>query len=297
MTKTPSSFKKHNLDPAYLLKGSITTARAAGKVIRKIYNAAATDKSSMGVEIKADNSPITKADKASTKLIESRLARLTPGIAIMSEENKTTPDSSEPYWAVDPLDGTKLFIERTGGFAVNIALMLDGAPVLGVVYCPAFDTIYYSYEGSASFKQTENNPAIQIKTRPSLNKKGALRALFDQAHADPALYHLQRSELETQRGLFLPENPEIIRRLPSNMEVAEGSHDIHIKTGKDPALQHSAGYVWDNAADFIILKNAGGAMLQILDGKPLQFDTGRDRQKAYIAFGDKNLAAQIFPQR
>lgn len=78
--------------------------------------------------------------------------------------------------------------------------------------------------------------------------------------------------------------------------MAEGLRDLHVKTGKDQTLQKSTGHVWDNAADFIILQNAGGTMLKILDGQPMSFEQGRGKQPAYIAFGDRDYAQKIFPE-
>lgn len=295
MVDLVKAFEEDISNRDHLLKSTIETARDAGKILMGFYNQAATDSSSLGIELKSDQSPVTKADKASSALIETRLAKLMPSISVMSEENEFTPEAGEPHWAIDPLDGTKLFIKRTGGFAINIALLLEGTPVLGVVYCPAFDTLYYSAIGTPSFKQIGTDAPQEIGARKPL-KKGELSALFDQAHAVPEIYQAQRGELFAKRNLLLPKNPEIIRTLPSNLMVAEGLHDLHVKTGKDKTLMQSAGYVWDNAADYIILKNAGGAIVQIYDGRPLQFNQGRGRQPAYIAFGDKKHGETVFPE-
>lgn len=292
-------FSKHGIEPEPLLHETIKTAKAAGAIIMGYYNAAANDESAIGIQIKEDESPVTEADKASSKHIETKLKQLTPDITVICEENKEDIAPEQPHWAVDPLDGTKLFINRTDGFAVNIALILDSRPVLGVVYCPAFNTMYYSYEGSPSYRQTGRLPVQEITTRSSPKrswlgfKKGDLTTLFDKAHANQDIYHAQRQALE-DRNLILPADPQGIRTLPQNLLVAEGLADIHIKTGRDPSLQGSGGFIWDNAADYIILKNAGGIMISLTDGKELAFDMVRERMPGYIAFGDKSLGKRTF---
>jgi 3'(2'), 5'-bisphosphate nucleotidase len=292
MAKNNKIFKKYGINPDTLIKEVIKTSRSAGGIIMSYYNAAANDKNAIGQQVKSDNSPVTKADLDSSAFIEKTLNKTTPGIAVISEENDIEVPSNNPYWAVDPLDGTKLFINRTGGFAVNIALMIKDKPVLGVVFCPALNILYYSYKNSDAFKQEGKKTPSKIRTKPALNQKGSLTALFDQIHANPEIYQTQRKALKTS-GLHLPKSPIIVRTLPSNLEVAEGLKDIHIKVGKDPALIKSSGHVWDNAADFLILENAGGSILQITDGKKLQFTTGRDKMPAYIAFGDKSLGKMV----
>lgn len=299
MSLVNNIFGKHRIEPGPLLQETIKTAKAAGSIIMGFYNAAENDRSAIGLQIKDDQSPVTEADKASSKLIETKLKQLTPDITVICEENKEDITPEEPHWAVDPLDGTKLFINRTDGFAVNIALILNSKPVLGVVYCPAFNTVYYSYEGSPSYRQTGKLPEQQITTRSSPKhswfgfKKGDLTTLFDKAHANQDIYHAQRQKLAS-RNLTLPADPYGVRTLPQNLLVAEGRADVHIKTGRDPSLQGSGGFIWDNAADYIILKNAGGTMINLTNGQELAFDVVRERMPGYIAFGDKSLGKRTF---
>ena len=117
-------------------KNLIEISKEAGKAVLDIYNS-----DDFAVEIKSDNSPLTKADKASNEIIEKRLTELYPEIPILSEEGKEIPFEErknwERFWCVDPLDGTKEFIKRNGEFTVNIALIENQKPVLGVIYAPA----------------------------------------------------------------------------------------------------------------------------------------------------------------
>jgi 3'(2'), 5'-bisphosphate nucleotidase len=131
------------------LKLAITTAIAAGKDIISVY-----EQPDLQVEVKADSSPLTMADKKSHEAIVEGLENF--GLPILSEEGKTIAfdDRSQwgAFWLVDPLDGTKEFIKRNGEFTVNIALVENGEPVLGVVYVPVLGTLYYGSSSAGSYK-------------------------------------------------------------------------------------------------------------------------------------------------
>jgi len=134
-----------------LLEKAILAAISAGREILKIYN-----QEDFGIEIKADNSPLTLADKAAHSLITNSLAGETP---ILSEEGKTIPWKTRKnwrqFWLVDPLDGTKEFIKRNGEFTVNIALIENGVPQLGVIVVPVSGELYYA-DVNGSFKSSIN---------------------------------------------------------------------------------------------------------------------------------------------
>ncbi len=127
----------------------ISAAIAAGKAIMEVYAL-----SDLGVEHKADDSPLTLADKRAHAVIEKQLQRT--GIPILSEEGKHLPYHErkhwERFWLVDPLDGTKEFIKRNGEFTVNIALIQGTQPVMGVIYAPAFDTLYWGGKGQGAWR-------------------------------------------------------------------------------------------------------------------------------------------------
>lgn len=280
-----------------LLPALRETVRGAGGVIMALYNQAASNDNVLGMELKGDQSPVTLADKRASALIERNLRHLTPDIPVVCEENATDIDHEAitAYWAVDPLDGTKEFLKRTGGFAVKIALLRENVPVLGAVYSPVQDALYYTGAGLPAFKKTGSGPAIEMRSRPAQWQRGHLRTLFNQAHADPELYAAKRLELAA-RGLPVPESPHIVPGLQRNLQVAEGLADLHVVTGKDKTLRGSGGYVWDNAADWLLLRHAGGAMVNIHDGKPMRFGAVRDRMPGYIAFGDRSLGKKVFPE-
>ena len=124
-----------------LLASMMNIARSAGDVILQIYR-----EDDVGLEFKDDNSPLTRADLAAHNIIVGRLRNIAPKIPILSEESVSveyaTRRNWNEYFLVDPLDGTKEFINRNGEFTVNIALIKDGCPVLGVVYIPVQDVMY-----------------------------------------------------------------------------------------------------------------------------------------------------------
>ena len=133
----------------------IPIAIEAGIKIMEIYNT-----SNFQVEYKEDDSPLTLADTASNAILNARLAVLTPHIPIISEENEEIPyavrKDFEYCWLLDPLDGTKEFVACNGDFAVNVALIHHGEPILGIIYVPVFDIIYYAIKNEGSFKIERN---------------------------------------------------------------------------------------------------------------------------------------------
>src|SRR3954468_1416868 len=145
-----------------LLDVAINAAIEGGKQIMRVY---AQD---FSVFTKEDNSPLTEADRQAHESIKAILAET--NLPLLSEEGKLTPYEERKhwntFWLVDPLDGTKEFIKRNGEFTVNIALIENGAPVLGVIYAPAAKKLYYGIKGQGAFKK-ENGSVNKIE----VNKK------------------------------------------------------------------------------------------------------------------------------
>ena len=136
-----------------MLNEVLKLAREAGQRIMAIY-----DSGESGAQHKVDGSPLTEADLASHHAIVSGLEQLTPGLPILSEESAEVAyqvrQHWQRFWLIDPLDGTKEFIKRNGEFTVNIALIENGKPVLGVVHAPALGLSYFAEQGSGAFKQS-----------------------------------------------------------------------------------------------------------------------------------------------
>ena len=218
------------------------------------------------VQRKADSSPLTQADMAAHHIIESGLAmltsRLTPQLPVLSEESATIPYAIRAtwrrYWLVDPLDGTREFIKRNGEFTVNIALINDGKPVLGVVYAPAKDQLYYASKDCGAFKQSGNQTVQAIRARK-----------LDLADITIAG---SRSHSDTRMQGFLTKlagnlsRPKLIT-IGSSLKiclVAEGIADMYPRLG--PTSE------WDTAAAQCVLEQAGGRLTNI-DGVPFCYNT------------------------
>mgnify|MGYP001818806883 FL=1 len=170
-------------DTAALIKPVRELARKAGKRILEIYE------SDFDVVAKADESPLTAADLASNREIVEGLKALTPDIPILTEESSEIGFDERgqwsEYWLVDPLDGTKEFVKRNGEFTVNIALIRDHVPVLGVVHVPVFDTDYYGAEDSGAHRQVGDAPAERLS--PARLGGGPVRVVGSRSHRGSSL--------------------------------------------------------------------------------------------------------------
>jgi 3'(2'), 5'-bisphosphate nucleotidase len=223
-----------------LLDPVIQIAYQAGKVIMEIYDAG------FEIEEKSDHTPVTEADIAANKVIESSLRELTPHLPILTEEAKPTPylerKKWERYWLIDPLDGTREFIKRNGEFTVNIALIDGDESVMGVVYAPVIGVLYYAAKGQGAFKQESTNEPQAIHVNDKCSEK--------------IIVACGRSHPTEQVINFLGNlgEHEIIRvgsALKSCM-VAEGKADLYPRLG--PTSE------WDTAAAQCVVEEAGGAI-------------------------------------
>jgi 3'(2'),5'-bisphosphate nucleotidase len=197
----------------------------------------------IAVQQKGDKGPVTAADHASHEVIVRALAAWDPMIPIVSEEGEI-PEYEvrrnwSRFWLVDPLDGTKEFIQRNGEFTVNIALVDRGVPVLGVIYAPALDLLYYAGRGLGAWKREGQGDAVRLASRPALPGH-ALRVAESRSHPSP--------ELEA----FLKTIP-VAERVPAGSSlkfcwVAEGKADIYPRLG--PTME------WDVAAGDCIFRNS-----------------------------------------
>jgi 3'(2'), 5'-bisphosphate nucleotidase len=239
------------------LNAVIEIAKNAGEAIMKVYE---TD---FDVENKSDNSPLTQADLAAHNLIVNSLTQLTPDIPILSEESETIDagvrNAWQLYWLIDPLDGTREFVKRNGEFTVNIALIDRHLPIMGVVYAPATDLLYYASLGHGAFKQAKNYAAFQIHTRPFNIEK--LIVAGSRSHCD---HQVQRflNNIHVETGAV----PELIS-MGSSLKiclVAQGSADVYPRLG--PTSE------WDTAAAHCVLKEAGGDIVDEA-GQQLRYNT------------------------
>lgn len=247
-----------------LLQQLVPIVRAAGERVMAVY---ATD---FDVLSKDDASPVTAADQQAEDLITEALMRLTPGIPVVGEEavsGGARPTIGERFWLVDPLDGTKEFISRNGEFTVNVALVRDHQPVLGVVAAPALGLTYYAAVGHGAFRVQHGQAPESIHVRPAGD---LLVVVGSRSHRGDSL-----------DGLIAKLGAHEMRPMGSALKfclVAEGSADFYPRLG--PTSE------WDTAAAQAVLEVAGGAVTT-LDGQPLRYNR-RDTllNPFFLAFGD-----------
>lgn len=234
-----------------LLPGVCAIALKAGEKIMEIY---ATD---FDVETKDDSSPVTEADTAAEAIIAPALSSLEPGIPIVAEEAAAAgniPDVDDgAFWLVDPLDGTKEFLNRNGEFTVNIGLIQDRQPVLGVVYAPALDTLYAGAKGAGATRKVGEQTAQEISVRPEPAE--GLTIVASRRHGDPAVLEKFLS------GRTVSET----RNAGSSLKfclLAAGEADLYPRFGRTME--------WDTAAGHAVLLAAGG-LVTTEDGAPLTY--------------------------
>ena len=239
-------------------------AAEAGEAIMKTYDGPAE------VETKEDGSPLTQADRAAHECIATRLAQLTPDIPVLSEESEGIPTEErlgwKRFWLVDPLDGTKEFIKKTGQFTVNIALIENGEPTLGVVLAPASDLEYFAARGTGAFKRLGQAEPMAIQVSEA--DKTKLRIVASRDHAGPKVVAMLEK---------LPD-AELVS-MGSSLKfclVAEGAADLYPRFV--PTME------WDTGAAQCILEEAGGAVCT-LDGYRLAYGREDLRNPAIIAAG------------
>jgi 3'(2'), 5'-bisphosphate nucleotidase len=250
-----------------LLPRVVSLAREAGNAIMAEYTEA-----NPTVEYKQDSSPLTHADLASHQVILSGLLRLSPDWPVLSEESAEVPfdqrESWQYFWMVDPLDGTKEFLRRNGEFTVNIALMEGNAPILGVVYAPAVDKLYFAARGSGAFK-VDGELISQIKATRARN--ATVRTVVSRSHCT------QEENLDRLTGGA--HSHEVIA-MGSSLKfclVAEGTADMYPRIG--PTME------WDMAAAHCILREAGGVVTD-LEGNAMRYNKPELRNSGFLARGD-----------
>lgn len=214
-----------------MLNQVIKTAKEAGQKILEFYD------TEIEVITKDDDSPLTKADLAAHHIIVDALKEIDPETPVISEESGI-PDYQErkdwnKFWLVDPLDGTKEFIKKNGEFTVNIALIKNEKPILGVVYVPAFDVMYYGEESIGSYKK-EGERSAQKLNSPEFKAPGSAKIVVSRSHGD-----------DTTAKKLKTLNIEVSEEVPSGSSikfclVAEGKADLYPRLG--PTME------WDTAA-------------------------------------------------
>lgn len=247
----------------------------AGEAILEVYNS----DSPIEVENKADDSPVTKADHAAHMVIDQGLTSLALNYPVLSEEGGM-PEFSERsswqrYWLVDPLDGTKEFINKNGEFTVNIALIEDGEAILGLVYVPVTQTLYYGLKGQGAWKE-EKGAKTELKVS-AVNTQDTLAVVGSRRHGAEALDELLKHVAEVFDDINLVSMGSSLKICA----IAEGTAHWY------PRLALTSE--WDTAAAHAVLNAAGGEILDI-DLKPLTYNQKEDILNPFFhALGDQSF--------
>jgi 3'(2'), 5'-bisphosphate nucleotidase len=257
------------MNPPLPLDDLLNLAREAGSAILKIYE---TD---FGVEHKQDNSPLTEADLASHRTIMEGLQRLTPDIPVLSEESADIPYETrqtwQRYWLIDPLDGTREFVKRNGEFTVNIALIENHRPSLGVVYAPVLDRIYYGSDTNGAWRQDGGQATLPI--RVVAHRRSPLHVAGSRSHAGDSLLRFLE-KLGNHKLVSMGSSLKLCL-------VADGEADIYPRLG--PTSE------WDTAAAQAVVEAAGGSVTT-LDLKPLSYNTKDSLLNPhFLVFGDRSV--------
>lgn len=270
-----------------LLKLAVKAALKAGDEILRIYN---TD---FDVETKSDNTPVTIADKASGKCIASVLTE--SGIPVISEEEEiedyAVRKSWNQVWIVDPLDGTKEYVKRNGEFAVNIALVEEKLPVIGVIYIPVTRDIYFAAKGLGSFKITQHDLIYE------LTRKNIADHIFEFAkklplQKPPISYTVVASRSHLSREVN--ERINELRRLYGQVDIISvGSSIKQCWVAEGRAHEYprfGTTMEWDTAAGQCILEQAGSALVDYETRKPMVYNKENMKNSFFIALQREGLA-------
>jgi 3'(2'),5'-bisphosphate nucleotidase len=224
-----------------LLRAIVDAALAAGAEIEAVYSAGCA------TEVKSDGSPVTEADRRAEAIILGRLAAAFPDAPVLAEEEASAgriPNVGHRFFLVDPLDGTRGFVERNGEFTVNIALVEDGAPVAGVVYAPDTRALYYGARGEGAFRVLDGGTAEPIRSRvPPAQGLTAIASRSQSGETRDRLAHLPIAE-------FMPSSSSMKFCL-----LAEGSADVYPRFGRTME--------WDTGAGQAVLEAAGGRVMAL----------------------------------
>lgn len=232
------------------LEIAILAALEAGNAIKEVYS------KEFDVEIKADNSPVTEADLKANSVIISHLKPAFPDYGCLTEEESDNLVRLEKEWCwiIDPLDGTKEFIKRNDEFTVNIALSHHREVVLGVVYAPIFDELYFAVKGQGAYKRLPDGTDQKLSVSKRTEK---IHGLQSQSRPIDMCIDIFETHAETIGQ---------ITKLGSSLKgcrIAEGVQDVYFNCGRS--------MVWDTAAMECIVVEAGGLLRQ-LNGDPIIYN-------------------------
>ena len=259
-----------------LISGVIDIARQAGFAIMEVY------KTKFNIDTKEDKrgdeiyrSPITEADKRAHIIIMEGLKKLTPDIPLISEEGQEISFEARSkwgaYWLVDPLDGTKEFINKNDEFTVNIAFLEKNQPVFGVVYAPALNILYWGNSANGSFKSNDVDDNIPISVKSQVTQ--------------PVQIAVSRSHPSMKMNSFISQFDKYdLHPMGSSLKICSVSDGtVHFYPRLGPTME------WDTAASHAIIRAAGGELINIGTNKPLEYNKEDLLNPKFIAGNMQNI--------
>jgi len=256
-----------NLIPIAEKVGAI--ARRAGEAVLEIYN----QEEDFEVEKKEDDSPLTRADRKANQVICEGLEELDLDFPVISEENKEIPYEQrkdyEYFWLVDPLDGTKEFIKRNGEFTINIALIKADRPVLGVVYVPVPDELYWAVDRAGAF-MVQRGEVLKLQAASFSMSDEGLKVVTSRSHLNDATKDFVDELVQ----------PDTVAKGSSLKFIVLAKGGAHVYPRLGPTME------WDTGAAQIILEEAGGGIQVESSGEPLRYNKENLKNPHFIAYGD-----------
>ena len=250
----------------------IELATEAGMVIREIY-----ESGKFTTSIKSDNSPVTTADEKANEIIVRALEQRFPKIPAISEESENRVLEIGKYFIIDPLDGTKGFLNKTNNFTVNIAFINDWKPELGVIYSPISGELFYTSQNQESFKYNFLKKSQKVR----LSRKHKNREIITFISSDTNF-------IGRESKILKDEVEHDILKIGSSIKfckLAEGVADIYPRFGRTME--------WDTAAGHAILKYAGGSIIDLKTKKELIYGKKNYENGSFVALRDSNDCRKI----